>query len=365
MDGGTEHFEEVTPDIAEAKRKDQGYDECDVWVEGHEGSRNWKACTKNPGHIGFTPASQFSPDLLPKPYNEDPDVIELVRLQIELTVRLRVHYTSNARPDGYSLSKFKGQHIPHTGSGIVFVAVYKCPPPPPENENYKGCPCQFCDSAEPRAPRKPEWWSIGVRTAKHVSFDTDETKTAIADLDLDFPGQMVSKIQLHGLYSATSHLEGDIARIYFATHDDAIGQRLKMASKRFDDLSASMLMKYRDPERFPMYTIICSHPHGCSKQVSVGPRTGRLIVNYKVENDQPDEEWTEHTYTTPTCEGSSGAPIVLLGREKISGRHWHMISHVHRQALPSGEGHSGMTLECFVNTDLPIDSKAQSRPLPI
>ena len=358
------HQEKVSLALAEAKSADQGHVECNVWAEGHEGSKNWKVCTKNPGHIGFIPATQFSPDLLPSPYNQDTEIIELVRLQIELTVRLRVHFTSNARPHGYTFSKFKGQHIPHTGSGIVFGAFYNFPPAPPDNKSYKACPCQVCDEAPPKAGRKLEWWSVEVRTAKHVTYDTEETKTTIADLNLDQPGQMVSTTRLYGISLATSHADGDIARILFATHDEAVGQRLAKASRQFDMLSASLLRKYRDPDRFPLYAVICSHPHGCSKQVTIGSRTGRLVVNQKVEGAQPNEEWTEHIYTTPTCEGSSGAPIVILGREKISGRHWHMISHVHREALPSGQGHSGMTLECFVNTDQPVDNNS-SRALPI
>lgn len=347
-------------DLYEAKRRDQGYDECDVWAEGHEGSRNWKKCTKNPGHVGFIPASQFSPDILPPPYNTDSDVIDLVRLQIELTVRLRVHFTSNARPNGYSFSKFRGQNIPHTGSGIVFEANYQYPPAPPADKDYKSCPCQKCDD---EGKKKLEWWEIGIRTAKHVTFDTEEVKSTIADLNLDSPGQMISKVQLSGLNSASDHMDGDIARIYFATHDAAVGQSLAQSCKLFNLLTLKLLRKHRNPEKFPMYVVISSHPHGCSKQISVGPRTGRLIVNHKVEGSQPNEEWTEHTYRVPTCEGSSGASIVILGREKISGRHWHVLSHVHRQALPSGEGHSGMTLECFVNNNLPVSKDSRLWPI--
>ena len=363
MDEHAECQERVTCALAEEKRKDQGNDECDVWAEGHEGSRNWKACTKNVGHLGFTPASEFTPDLLPLPYNQSPDAIELVRLQIQLTVRLRVLYTSTARPDGYSFSKFKGRWIPHTGSGIVFEATYHYPPDSPGATGYEFCPCQVCKDGAPKKRQKLEWWTIGVRTAKHVCYDKEEINSTIADLYLDQPGQMSSKTRLYGTHTGNTHIDGDTARIYFATHDEAVGQSLRLASKHFDLLSCKLLMQVRDPERFPLYVVICSHPHGCSKQITIGPRTGRLVVNHKVDGAQPDEEWTEYTYTTPTCEGSSGAPVVLLGRDKISGRHWHMISHVHRQALPSGEGHSGMTLECFVNTDLPIDNTARNLPI--
>ncbi|RUS72964.1 hypothetical protein EGW08_019267, partial [Elysia chlorotica] len=233
--------EKVSLALTDAKRKDQGHVECEVWAEGHEGSKNWKTCTKNPGHLGFTPASQFSVDLVPSPYNQDPEVFQLIQLQIELTVRLRVHFTSNARPDGYTFSKFKGQHVPHTGSGIIVRASYRFPPAPPEDKNYEACPCQVCCDAAPKTRRKQEWWSIEVRTAKHVVYDTDEAKDTIADLFLDQPGKMTSQTRLYGMNQATSHFDGDIARILLATHDEELGQRLSKACKHFDILSMRML----------------------------------------------------------------------------------------------------------------------------
>ncbi|GFO12915.1 hypothetical protein PoB_003942000 [Plakobranchus ocellatus] len=361
----SELFEEkITPALAEEKLLDQGYHECDVCAEGYEGSKAWGGCKKHPDHSDFTPASQFHPGLLPPPYNSDPDVIELVRQQIELTVRLRVRHTSQMRPDGYCFSNFRGRNVTHTGSGIVFSALYKFPRDPEDNKAPDPCPCQDCDDAVLPDRRKLEWWKIEVRTVKHVVFDTEEAKTTTADLYLDLPGQMGSKHQLHGLLAPSSHYDGDITRMIMATHDEAVGQSLSSACKHFDLLSAKLLMKHRDPARFPLYTVICSHPHGCSKQITVGQRIERMVVNEKVEGAQPNEEWTEYVYTTPTCQGSSGAPVVLLGRDKISGRQWNIISHVHRQALPTGQGHSGMTLECFVNTDQPVDNN-NSRFFPI
>ncbi|GFO20969.1 hypothetical protein PoB_004747400 [Plakobranchus ocellatus] len=355
--------EKITPAIAEEKLLDQGYHECDVCAEGYEGSKAWKECKKHPDHRYFTPASQFHPGLLPPPYDSDPEVAELVRQQIELTVRLRVRHTSKMRPDGYCFSNFRGRNVPHTGSGIVLATLYKFPRAVEDNEAPYLCPCQDCDDAVLPARRKLEWWSVQVQTAKHVVFDTEEAKTTTADLYLDLPGQKGSKHQLHGLSAASTHIDGDIARIAMATHDEAVGQSLSGACKHFGILTAKLLSKHRDPTRFPLYTVICSHPHGCSKQITIGQRIERIIVNEKVEGAQPDEEWTEYVYTTPTCQGSSGAPVVLLGRDKISGRQWCKLTHVHRQALPTGQGHSGMTLECLVNTDQPVNRNSLTLPL--
>ncbi|CAG5132250.1 unnamed protein product [Candidula unifasciata] len=52
-------------------------------------------------------------------------------------------------------------------------------------------------------------------------------------------------------------------------------------------------------------TVVVSHPHGCSKQISLG------FCSYI---DVMKDEWTRYTYTTATCPGSSGAPVVTISK---------------------------------------------------
>ena len=47
------------------------------------------------------------------------EVLELVQTEAALTVRIRVKHTSADRPDGYPFSKFRGQDVAHTGTGVI------------------------------------------------------------------------------------------------------------------------------------------------------------------------------------------------------------------------------------------------------
>ncbi|GFO14414.1 hypothetical protein PoB_004091900 [Plakobranchus ocellatus] len=117
------------------KRDDQGNHECEVWacsetfdhrqeLNGEEGSREWEKCEKNPGHTGFISAPDFSLLHLPEEYRTR-EILELVQAQADLTVRLRVGYTSANRPDGYPFSNFRGRYIPHTGTGVVTTVCHE------------------------------------------------------------------------------------------------------------------------------------------------------------------------------------------------------------------------------------------------
>ena len=66
-----------------------------------------KACFKCPHAISI-------PTL---PRSEE--VLALVQAEAVLTVRIRVKHTSSDRPDGYPFSKFRGQDVAHTGTGVI------------------------------------------------------------------------------------------------------------------------------------------------------------------------------------------------------------------------------------------------------
>lgn len=68
----------------------------------------------------------------------------------------------------------------------------------------------------------------------------------------------------------------------------------------------------------PALTVIVSHPHGCNKQITIGYYTERVEV-------KDSRNLTRYVYTTPTCPGSSGAPVYVLGR----WRGWWPCDHPH------------------------------------
>ncbi|CAG5120118.1 unnamed protein product [Candidula unifasciata] len=75
-------------------------------------------------------------------------------------------------------------------------------------------------------------------------------------------------------------------------------------------------------------TVIVSHPHGCSKHVSIG---------YCISMDATGSGYTECQYTTPTCPGSSGAYVFVVGKFwKCWNKHHYGVQDKN-SALPSAQ----------------------------
>ncbi|KAK3760935.1 hypothetical protein RRG08_022343 [Elysia crispata] len=162
-------------EAANRKRADQGNHECEVFALGQyeamEGNRRWKGCTKNPGHLTFIPITEFSMGHLPEAYQIQ-EVFDLITNISARTVRLRVGYTSLARPKGYVFSEFGGQRTSHTGSGWVRDFEVRNGP----------CRCRDCDG---KNTIYNKWWLLRVYTSCHVVYDTSEAVETEVDLFYD------------------------------------------------------------------------------------------------------------------------------------------------------------------------------------
>ena len=103
--------------------------------------------------------------------SEGDSVREWVRVTADLTVRLRVGYTSQDRPDGDPLCGDRGKSIPRVGTGWIYRV---------DSEINEPCPCVYCDGQEVR-----KYWRFYVLTAQHVVYDTEEAKRTRLDLFYD------------------------------------------------------------------------------------------------------------------------------------------------------------------------------------
>ena len=126
-----------------------------------ESAYSWAACTKNPGHENFIPISEFKMNHLPKSNQQD-SVLDCVRNVAQCTGRLRVTYTSWARPDNYTFSVARRTKI------RVSKAKGRCPCPDIKGHDLL-----------------KEWWKVKLQTACHVVFDTEEAKASRVDLYFD------------------------------------------------------------------------------------------------------------------------------------------------------------------------------------
>ena len=272
---------------------------------------------------------------------------EWVRATADLTVRLRVGYTSQDRPDGDPLCGDRGKSIPRVGTGLICRVDSKINEP---------CPCVYCDGQEVR-----KYWRFSVLTAQHVVYDTEEAKRTRVDLFYDDEtsrkdGKVVSVWALRVDWSDTKN---DECSMECVTHDERIGERVESLRRRLVSLTedigsrpiyfkkSSLLDRLREAvatlfqedqslrsrpiyskkssllDRLreavatrsrpiysmksslsgegQVYTLIISHPHGQAKKITLGKQ--RPV---KGGNSYYQE------YETATCPGSSGAPVFEL-----------------------------------------------------
>lgn len=290
----------------------KGYHEAEVSFHGEADlHQSLIDCDKNPGHSRFIPAADFSAKDLPDPYRNDPDVVNFIRAQAELTVRVTSTFTSDQRPEGYAFHKYSGKKLLRVGTGFIQYVYYN------EGRSTDPCPCPEC-KATPNP--KMDWAKAKVRTATHVVFDKSEALNTVVELFFDKNNE---KEKIHHMYGETVRfgaIQGDWCDMRVVTHDLDLCQRLKDTWGRWRWLETKINQKYKDSDIHRL-AVVVSHPHGCNKQVSIGRWKERAVIDRC-----PGWENCVYTYDSPTCPGSSGAPVLLLGRMRLGGfygRHPH------------------------------------------
>ncbi|KAK6959103.1 hypothetical protein BgiMline_036577 [Biomphalaria glabrata] len=271
-------------------------------------------CRKNPDHTTFFPVDDFTIQHLPERYR-DPDLFDLVKVTSDITVRVAVDYTDESRPEFYPETNVPypffetiGKKLLRTGTGRVWD-VRKL-----TNEDEVCCPCKACQSSE--TPTKT-WGQINVITATHVVFSVSEAKRSTCRLGFNSKG--CEYVEVEGVGKDGSDIFADRYLLTCVTHDVELVDRLRKSVDLYNDLCFKVFKKYYNTKDEDRLTIIVSHPHGCSKQISLGEWTAKYEVSRGT---------TKYSYTACTCPGSSGAPVYTLGR---SGWRW-MYSHVHSGA---------------------------------
>ncbi|RUS69063.1 hypothetical protein EGW08_023174 [Elysia chlorotica] len=268
----------------------KGHHECEILGSGPEAAEsalNWEKCRKNPGHEQFISAGDFIENHLPRLetcYQRD-----RLRARIDLTVRLRVNWTSLDRPSEDQLSQLRGRDRLRCGTGFVDDV----------SDPVTDKPC-FCNECDGKVTRKH--WTFTVDTAQHVVYNAEEARNTRLDFFYDDENINVGNgmKSVWALRVERSSPDTDISRLFCVTHDEDLGERIKSlstlwnGSKKYPlDLSSLKMLPSRNRKGGP--AIIVSHPHGQPKKITVGRAT--------------DKEHPLVKYNIPTCPGSSGAPI--------------------------------------------------------
>ncbi|XP_059149683.1 uncharacterized protein LOC131936663 [Physella acuta] len=257
-------------------------------------------CEKNPGHKKFIPVNKLCVKHFPPGY-QDNDLCDVIKAAADLTVRIAVEFTSPDRPefipgttDTYPGYSNREKNSMFTGTGLVWNVTKHT-----VEDDGNTCPCP--EDVHSHTPSKV-WWEVGVQTARHVVFDESEAKKSSCRLWFDEDESPV--VKLHGWKEVTSNTERDWFVLQCVTHDANVVTKLEDMIKRFNGLHEKLCVKYESLRDVDKLIIIVSHPHGCSKQVSVGKWVERQVISgYQ----------TKYTYDTCTCPGSSGALVYRVG----------------------------------------------------
>ena len=266
---------------------------------------------------------------------------EWFRVTADLTVKLRVGYTSQDRPDGDPFCGIRGKSIPRVGTGwiwnvgssdVVFTEVR---------------PCGNRDGQEVR-----KYWKFNVHTAQHVVYNTEEAKRTRIDLfyDDETPCKDGKVISVWPLRVDRSNTEYDWCVMECVTHDEGIGERVKSLSRRwhslYEDIRSTQIYfkKSSLSDEGQDYTLIISHPHGQAKKITLGKQRPPV--------KDGDYRHGYQEYETATCPGSSGAPVFMLDtkgddvflRHHVFGYHGYIHSGTQSSSVSTDQinfGHFG------------------------
>ncbi|XP_059156673.1 uncharacterized protein LOC131941435 isoform X2 [Physella acuta] len=276
-------------------------------------------CKKTPGHLGFIPVNRLTNEHFPSGYHDN-DLYKFTKAVADLTVRIAVKFTSPDRPefipgtqDPYPFYNSRGTSLLRTGTGRVCELIK-------DTEGTNGsrhCPCPECEHS---ATPSKVWWVVHVVTAKHVVYDTSEARQSSCRLWFD--RERCPKVNIYGREVPGSNVDGDLCMMFCWTHDTRTADKLDEMLGRYEDLCAVVRDKYESRRDVDKLTIIVSHPHGCSKQVSVGHWVHRQEVGMLKQ--------IRYSYTACTCPGSSGAQVYRVG--------WGWSAHTHSGANANSGG---------------------------
>ncbi|CAG5125582.1 unnamed protein product, partial [Candidula unifasciata] len=246
-------------------------------VEEQDLNQHYAASKKNSGHENFIPVEKFSMDHLP-PFFPNSDVIKLVTLIADLTVRVTVQFVSDRGPEAVqgtdipNLSNI-GSELMKVGAGwIADTQVYP-------NES---CRCKECEHSLTPAT---SFAYVSVKTFTHVVYDDPKIQEYTHHLFLDVseaPSVYTDQVTLNEMFDKGYNMK-QTRRLMYYTHNLQLVYRLTNTKQKQSHYIISLkrnedARSKNDPpqtrgnsaKQKPRLDIVVSHPHGDAKQVNYG-----------------------------------------------------------------------------------------------
>uniref|UniRef100_A0A2C9LJQ7 Uncharacterized protein n=1 Tax=Biomphalaria glabrata TaxID=6526 RepID=A0A2C9LJQ7_BIOGL len=295
-------------------------------------------CKKNPGHKQFIPVNTFTRKHLPWAHRDN-DLYEYIRAVADLTVRVAVTTNSPNRPMFWPqtthpypfFSMHDTKHL-RTGSGRVWCVNKFQNGDNQHDDNRRSdkskCWCRKCQDSD--APSNV-WWEFKVYTAAQVVFDDLEASFTTIRLFYDTEDSPV--IIVDNVSVSDINILNDKCELKCVTCDTNLGNKLMIIWEHLNNVRSKVFEKFYKSSCTDKFCFIVSHPHGCSKQISVG----QWKFDQKV-GEASFSSTSKYLYTTCTCPGSSGGNVQCFSSNVGTGLRWSSL--VHSGSLKSGLNYS-------------------------
>ncbi|KAH9498683.1 hypothetical protein Btru_004537 [Bulinus truncatus] len=294
-------------------------------------------CPKNGynDHVNFIPVKEFTLNHLPKEIRLQ-CVANYILAESRTAVRVLVKWTSKNHPDTDACARWRGYKSTRTASGKFVLDN-------PHDFQTRDCPIPHCHrKADLGQNHKVLEGDLKIFTNKHVLFDEDELSRTEVDFFYDSSDKagLVKEYAIQLFYTKPS---SDKTFLKVTIHDEALLKRLEEIDAK--KCEAFWKLPTRILRSMSAFAIVISHPHGMPKNISIGHvirvteenLTDETIANAK-EASRLERAWFESRkdedyykfmaglgrlnlpvykvwYDTPTCQGSSGSPVIFGGRE--------------------------------------------------
>ncbi|KAK0042310.1 hypothetical protein Bpfe_028285 [Biomphalaria pfeifferi] len=150
----------------------------------------------------------------------------------------------------------------------------------------------------------------GTKIQKETMDETEKFfKLTPSDIIGDMDGLAVHELdespgyRLDNLIMKSYGITTDKSSMKCITCNKELADKLGAALNKWEQFRWTAF--YRHKKDAQKMAVVVSHPHGCSKQISLG----QWLEKVKGE----EENVFKHTYTACTCPGSSGAPVYFAG----------------------------------------------------
>lgn len=250
-------------------------------------------------------------------------------------MRVLVNWTSKNRPEGDACANYRNTKKARTASGTYILDD-------PKDFVSKQCLIPNCHYAKEMGEDHTYFeGDLKIFTNKHVLFDDEELRNTVVDFFYNSDDRQ-GVVREYGVQLFYTKPTTDRTFFKLSVHKpEFLDHLLNLEVKRsltFQKIPPAILQK------MSTYAIVISHPHGLPKKISIGRvirvaeenLSDETVANAKTVGRLEKEWFASRTkegywkymqalgtlnmpmykvwYNTPTCQGSSGAPVLFGAR---------------------------------------------------